>query len=205
MSFLAYVRKSQGIPIFQVHVCIRFILRVLAFSHWNAECQKPLDCTAKREQVLERSITIMEPLKVSQRVPLNSAAIMHFAITTIIYASAGTKPTESRRATGEGGFKRMLEYTMQHLITISLPYMALFTLSLIWASFIYDPTMRVLLYSGLPECWKNVLSFWACFAEDVRSLLIVTGMAVPTWQMHVMACDLVNRRLDVILDNELET
>ena len=73
------------------------------------------------------------------------------------------------------------------------------------ASFIYDPTMRCLLYSALPECLKNRLSFWICFAEEMRFLLMFAGIFVPTWQLQVIAFDLVNSRLNLIVDAAMKT
>ena len=94
---------------------------------------------------------------------------------------------------------------MQDLITVSLPYIVYVTLPLIGASFIYDPTMRLLLYSALPDCWKTRLSFWICFAEDSRLMLMLTGITVPTWQLQAIAFDLVNNRLDMLADTAMRT
>ena len=93
---------------------------------------------------------------------------------------------------------------MQDLIAIGLPYMVLLTLPVCWASFIYDPTMRVLLYSALPECYKNRLSFWICFVEEMNFLLMFAGLAIPIWQMQVISFDLVKRNLDILTDTALK-
>ena len=94
---------------------------------------------------------------------------------------------------------------MQDLIAVSIPYMTLLNVPIIGASFIYDPTMRSLLYSALPECLKNRLSFWICFAEEMRFLLIFAGIVAPTWQVQVIAFDLVNNRLNIIADTAMKT
>ena len=94
---------------------------------------------------------------------------------------------------------------MQDLLAVSLPYMALLTLPVIGASFIYDPTMTAVLYSALPKCYKNRLTFWICFVEEMRFLLMLAAISVPTWQLQVIAFDLVNMKLDLLADRALKT
>ena len=116
----------------------------------------------------------------------------------VISCSAGCEPTDVKGASCKRGLKGLLEYTKQDLIAVSLPYMVLFGLPIIAASFVYDPTMRALLYSALPECWKNHLSFWICFGEEARFLLMFTAICVPTWQLQVISFDSVNSSLDML-------
>lgn len=90
---------------------------------------------------------------------------------------------------------------MQDLIAVSIPYMIYFSLPFVVASFIYDPSMRLLMYHALPDCCKNRLVFWICFVEEIRFLLMYIAIAVPAWQLQVIAFDLVNTRLDVLADH----
>ena len=94
---------------------------------------------------------------------------------------------------------------MQDLIAVSIPYMIYFSLPFVVASLIYDPSMRLLIHAALPECCKKRLTFWICFVEEIRFLLMYIAIAVPAWQLQVMAFDLVNSSLDVLVDNATKT
>ena len=101
--------------------------------------------------------------------------------------------------------ERLREYTLQDLIALGLPYMVLSCIPLIGVCFIIDPTMKVLLYSALPEGFKNDYSFWICFLEEMRFLLVCAGMCVPTWQLQVISFELVSTSLETVANNVLKT
>ena len=67
------------------------------------------------------------------------------------------------------------------------------------ACYIYDPSLKLLLYSGLPASYKNPVTFWICMVEEVRFFVIAAGLAI-TWQMQVIAFDLVNSKLAEIIE-----
>ena len=94
-----------------------------------------------------------------------------------------------------GTRKRVWERSLQDLIAICLPYMIILTDSAIAACFFYDPTMKFLLYSGLPGGYQNVITFWVCMMEEICTILMCTGTLVPLWQVQVIAFELVNNVL----------
>ena len=96
------------------------------------------------------------------------------------------------------GFRGLLGRSLQDLIAILLPAMAVTTAFAIGACFIYDREMEFLLYSALPENCKNWLLFCVCWAEEMRMLFIAVGIAVPTMQLQVIAFDLLNVSLEAI-------
>ena len=93
---------------------------------------------------------------------------------------------------------RLLECSLQDLIVLFLPHMILLAAVLIGACCVYDPTMRLLLYSALPESYQSWLLFGICFVEELRFMLMMISIAIPVWQMQVMSFDLVNTALEVI-------
>ena len=61
--------------------------------------------------------------------------------------------------------------------------------------FFYDPTMNFLLYSGLPDQYKNWATFWVCMMEEIRLVMMVVGTVTPVYQLQVIAFDLANDTL----------
>ena len=70
---------------------------------------------------------------------------------------------------------------------------------MIGACIVYEPTMKMLLYAAVPAPYQNSLTFWICFAEEMRFLVICIGIAIPTFQRQVIAFDLINTNLEDIL------
>ena len=81
-----------------------------------------------------------------------------------------------------------------------MPYMTPVVGTMIVVCMVYDPTMKMLLYSGLPVQYQNWFVAGICFVEELRFLLILLGVAVPIWQFQVIAFDLVHRKLNGILE-----
>ena len=79
--------------------------------------------------------------------------------------------------------------------------MVAFAVALILACFIYDPTMQLLLYSGLPTEHQNWLSFAVCFVEEMRFIFTFQGIAIPVFQVQVISFDLINQTLQLLLDS----
>ena len=98
----------------------------------------------------------------------------------------------------------LTESSLQDLIAIFLPHMAILAILLIIISLVYDPTMTIFLYSMLPQRWKTWPWFLACLLEEIRSMIIVLAIAVPAWQIHVVAFDLINQSLESAVYNTLK-
>ena len=94
-----------------------------------------------------------------------------------------------------GTWERLWECSLQDLIAICLPYMIITAASAVVVCFLYDPTMDILLYSGLPDGYKNWFTFWVCMIEEIRLITMVIGTVTPVWQLQVIAFDLANDTL----------
>ena len=95
----------------------------------------------------------------------------------------------------------MKEKSLQDLIAIVLPYMALLAALTIGACYALDPTMKLLLYSALPAQYQNWLSFAICLVEEVRILGIFAGTVTPVWQSQIIAFDLVSDNLECLTES----
>ena len=65
----------------------------------------------------------------------------------------------------------------------------------------YDPSMTLLLYSALPASWKNWFFFGVCFVEEMRLFLFAVGVALPAWQIQLVAFEDVNSRLEALISD----
>ena len=101
-----------------------------------------------------------------------------------------------------------MEYSLQDLIAIGMPYMIILGLPLISGCFIYDPTMKLLIYDPtmklliyalIPDSPKSWLWFWPCFAIEIHFLIIFMAVFIPGWQLQVISFDLVNTKLEAIM------
>ena len=99
--------------------------------------------------------------------------------------------------------QRLQECSLQDTIAIYLPYMVLGAIMAICACYIHDPTMRLLLYSALPESYQTRLCFGICFMEEMRFVLVMVGVAVPVLQLQVISLDLINTYLQMVLSSNL--
>ena len=70
----------------------------------------------------------------------------------------------------------------------------------VFACFTYYHTMGFLLFTAVPERHKNWLWFIICFAEEVRYVLMLVAIVVPTFQFHVTALDLISSNLGGVTD-----
>ena len=86
-------------------------------------------------------------------------------------------------------------------MAIFLPHAILASFALILLSFIYEPSINLLLYSALPKQLQSQLTFWACLVEEVRFILFIVGIIVPIWQLQVMAFEDINCKLKEILNS----
>ena len=113
-------------------------------------------------------------------------------------SSARITATRSQR-----WYRRLLEYSLQDLIVLSLPYTILLVVVGIGACFIYDSSMRILLYSALPERYQGWLTFMALFVEEIRMLLMCASVGVPVLQLQVLSFAKVNAYLEGILNSAI--
>ena len=81
-------------------------------------------------------------------------------------------------------YKRLLEYSLQDFIAMYMPHMVSCGVVLVWACYIYDSSLRLLLYSALPARRQSWLTFIVCFVEEIRLLLIAGGIIVPVLQLQ---------------------
>ena len=102
---------------------------------------------------------------------------------------------------GKGRLDRLLSRSLQDLIAIWLPYMDFPAVLVIVVCMIYDPTMKLLLYAALPEAYQNWLSFSMLLVEEVRFLLVFLGLAVPAWQLQIIAIQDVHKALQFLVDS----
>ena len=96
--------------------------------------------------------------------------------------------------------QRLYERSLQDLIAIYLPLMVIIGESSILACFIYDPSMSLLLYSGLPATYQNSLTFWTCMVEEARYLTVFSGIAITALQLQVIAFDLVTKNVEETIE-----
>ena len=95
----------------------------------------------------------------------------------------------------------MQEKSLQDLIAIFLPYMALLAVLVIGACYALDPTMKLLLYSALPARYQNCLTFAICLLEEIRILGIFAGTVTPVFQSQIIAFDLVSDNLECLTES----
>ena len=100
--------------------------------------------------------------------------------------------------------RRLLGSSLQDFIAIGMPYLVLLAAGMIGACIIYDPTMKLLLYSALPERYQNWLSFGILWVEELRLMIFGSGIGVPVWQLQIIAFDTVNNNLQAMMDSMLE-
>ena len=95
--------------------------------------------------------------------------------------------------------------SLQDLIAIWFPHMSILAVFIIVACMVYDPTMKMLLYTALPEKYKNRLSFGICILAELRFLIIITGLAVPTLQRQIVAFQDLDQALQALVNPAAET
>ena len=91
-----------------------------------------------------------------------------------------------------------MEYTLQDLLALYLPYAIYPAVLLIGAAVIYDPAIPMLIYTILPESMKTWPWFWLCFIEEVRFVTFFDVLAVPLWQIQIISFDLINVNLEAV-------
>lgn len=64
-----------------------------------------------------------------------------------------------------------LQRSLHDRIAIWLPHMVMLAAVIVGTCYLYDSTLKMLLYSALPESHKNGVSFGILWVEEVRLLL----------------------------------
>ena len=90
---------------------------------------------------------------------------------------------------------RLREYSLQDLIAKNLSYMNVFCAALIVATYVYDPSMRLLLYSALPSRLQNWATFGLCLLEEIRFVLICVATGGPMFLLHTISFELICTQL----------
>ena len=94
---------------------------------------------------------------------------------------------------------RVWEYSMQDWIAVSLPYMVTMVIPLIVIACVYDPSMRLLVYSALPNCLQHWTTFGLFIIEEARLMLTIITIGIPIFQLWVISFDLVSHKLRLIV------
>ena len=115
----------------------------------------------------------------------------------------GTQPTILDVPEATQQHHSLRQRSLQDLIAIWMPHMVLMAAVTVGACYLYDPTMKQLLYSALPESYKNWVSFGILWTEEVRLTLFATGLAIPVWQVQILAFDLATEKLRAVGDATL--
>ena len=109
----------------------------------------------------------------------------------------GNKPLFDQED-GKGWIQKLMAQSLQDLIGVRLPYLVLPLTPIICASLVYDPTMKLLLYAMIPEVSKGRAWFCACLMAEAYFIFMITAIALPAWQVQVIAFELVNHKLQAI-------
>ena len=96
---------------------------------------------------------------------------------------------------------RLGEYSLQDALAVCLPYVAACTDVLLLAALLYDPTMRLLLHSAVPDNYRTCWIFGLCFAQDMRQLFFCVGNLVSAWQLQVTAFEVISYSLEEIMES----
>ena len=123
---------------------------------------------------------------------------VHFILVTDTTEMPALVTADSRRLRWH---KKLLECSLQDLTAIYMPYMAVCSLVAEGTCFIFDPTLKLLLYSALPESYQNWLTFMTCFVEEMRFTLMFIGVIVPVLQLQVISFDLITIHLEASISS----
>ena len=107
----------------------------------------------------------------------------------------GTAPAVLDNDETNGRIRRLKQCSLQDLIVLFLPYsFACGTVALV-SLYLYDPTIKLLVYASLPRGYQNWLTLGICLLLELQSMLFCLGTLGTTWQLQVISFDLINERL----------
>ena len=124
-------------------------------------------------------------------------------VSLMLWRNLGNLPTLINVHEGTHGRRRVLQSPLQDLVAIWLPYLVLLAAVMVGACYLYDPTMRLLLYSALPGSYQNWWIFTILWVEEVRLLILASGTVVPVWQLQIIAFDLIHHSLQSLTNSML--
>ena len=85
--------------------------------------------------------------------------------------------------------------SLQDLMALYAPELILVGILAVIAAMVYDPTMKMLLYTALPDGMRTPIWFILCFAEELRNLMFEGAILVPVLQIHVLTFEVVDEAL----------
>ena len=91
--------------------------------------------------------------------------------------------------------------SLQDLIAIYLLRIAVVSTTTAGICYVYEPSMRLLLYAAVPVDYQNWLSFGLCFIVEIQYLAILVVTEASTWQLQVISFDLITHKLGGILEH----
>ena len=115
--------------------------------------------------------------------------------------TTGDSPARMTATRTQGWYIRLREYSLQDLIALSVPYMIILLVVAIGTCYISDPSMPVLLYSGLPKSYQSWLTFVVLFVQEMRLLLTLGSVFTPVIQLQVLSFDAVIAHLEGIANS----
>ena len=103
----------------------------------------------------------------------------------------------------EDGISQRSSPTLQEHLALWIPHIILSTIVLVLACFLYDPTLKLLLYSAIPERYQNWLSFGICYLEEARFILIQAGLEIPVCQLQLTTFEDINMNLTPLIHSRI--
>ena len=100
----------------------------------------------------------------------------------------------------ERKYLRLQERSLQDLLGLLMPVGIPLSAGVVGVCILFDPMMKFVLYSALPEQFQNWLSFVICYVEEIRFLYMFAAIIIPIWQVQLLAFDLINDKLEEIVD-----
>ena len=182
---------GQGVPLYQmvVHMVLAAASAMLSFWYYVLYIQYPETFAAFTRTTLTATATggKLELDKIVMQV------IMYFDVC--LYT--GNTPLLDEQD-GKRWIQKLMEHSLQDVIGVGLPYLVLPLVPIICASFVYDPTMKFLLFAMVPESWNTWPSFCIWLIVEAYLLFMLPVIALPAWQVQVIAFELVNHNLKAI-------
>lgn len=134
----------------------------------------------------------------------------HFHSSPIIndftcnFCTTGETVAFKNETSGKRWIQVFLEHTLQDLIAKFLPYMSFLVMFAIIASYVYDPTMKFLIYAMMPESYKTWLWFLVCLTGELHHITMLIAIAIPPWQLQVISFELLNTSLQTLVSRTVK-
>lgn len=89
-------------------------------------------------------------------------------------------------------------YSLQNLVALYAPHMAMAGALSHFPCYLYDPTMKGLLYSALPTHCQTPARFSVCLLAEAHYMVYVVSVASPVFQLHIVICDAITQGLKML-------